>query len=427
MRGLHNSMETVNAAAAAIVSAESRVQQVTSPRRRWGGCFSMYWCFGSQRHDKRISHAAFVPEPTLPGSAPVSSEGQTSSPVPVLPFVAPPSSPASSFLQSEPPSAIPSPAGPLSLTALSANVYSPGGPASIFAIGPYANETQLVSPPVFSTFTTEPSTAPLTPPPESVQLTTPSSPEVPFARLLTSSLDPNNKKCEVYEFQSYLLYPGSPIGHLISPSSVCSGTTSPFPEHEINTSGDNSFTAFPTCDPPKILSAEGLAIRKLAPRHTSGHGGSLLDGQISAAKSVGDSDSRCPNSETVIEHRLSFELTVEEVARCLAKEPTIYPGRVASEPLLEAASPISGTDQLPDKVPSPDGYRVDETYHDLPEKLPHSASRGTSREFKFDNTDGTYGQPTVGSDWWANEKVVSTESGHRENWTFFPIVQSGAS
>ncbi|KAF9609670.1 hypothetical protein IFM89_017849, partial [Coptis chinensis] len=55
--------------------------------------------------------------------------------------------------------------GFLSFTSLSANVYSPV-PNSIFAIGPYRDETRLVSPPVFSTFTTEPSTAPFTPPSE---------------------------------------------------------------------------------------------------------------------------------------------------------------------------------------------------------------------------------------------------------------------
>ncbi|CAE5959447.1 unnamed protein product [Arabidopsis arenosa] len=71
---------------------------------------------------------------------------------------------------------------------LSAN--SPGGPSpSMFATGPYAHETQLVSPPVFSTYTTEPSTAPLTPPPELAHLTTPSSPDVPYARFLTSADD----------------------------------------------------------------------------------------------------------------------------------------------------------------------------------------------------------------------------------------------
>ncbi|KAB1204854.1 hypothetical protein CJ030_MR7G015313 [Morella rubra] len=135
----------------------------------------------------------------------------------VLPFIAPPSSPAS-FLQSDPPSATQSPAGLLSLTSLSVNAYSLGGTAAIFSIGPYAYETQLVSPPVFSTFTTEPSTAPFTPPPESVQLTTPSSPEVPFAQLLTSSLERTRRNSGTnlkfalshHELQPYQQYPGSP-------------------------------------------------------------------------------------------------------------------------------------------------------------------------------------------------------------------------
>ncbi|CAN0927315.1 Uncharacterized protein At1g76660 [Linum grandiflorum] len=97
-------------------------------------------------------------------------------------LLAPPSSPAS-FSNSALPSTAQSPSCFLSLSA-----NSPGGPSSaMYATGPYAHETQLVSPPVFSTFTTEPSTAPLTPPPELAHLTTPSSPDVPFAQFLTSS------------------------------------------------------------------------------------------------------------------------------------------------------------------------------------------------------------------------------------------------
>lgn len=95
----------------------------------------------------------------------------------------------------------------------------------MFATGPYAHETQLVSPPVFSTFTTEPSTAPLTPPPELAQLTTPSSPDVPFARFLSSSMD--LRTAAVY-------IPGSPSSSLISPASVTprTGLSSPLPEQE---------------------------------------------------------------------------------------------------------------------------------------------------------------------------------------------------
>ncbi|KAJ0229589.1 hypothetical protein HA466_0315060 [Hirschfeldia incana] len=98
-------------------------------------------------------------------------------------MLVPPSSPAS-FSHSPAPSIAQS---PNCLLSLSAN-NSLGGPSSnaMFATGPYAHETQLVSPLVFSAFTTEPSTAPLTPPPESAHLTTPSSPDVPYARFLTT-------------------------------------------------------------------------------------------------------------------------------------------------------------------------------------------------------------------------------------------------
>ncbi|KAK4795270.1 hypothetical protein SAY86_013264 [Trapa natans] len=87
----------------------------------------------------------------------------------------------------------------------------------MFATGPYAHETQLVSPLVFSTFTTKPSTAPLTPPPELAHLsTTPSSPKVPYAQYLLSSRD--------VKVAQYPLYPESPASSLRSPiSRVSSG------------------------------------------------------------------------------------------------------------------------------------------------------------------------------------------------------------
>ena len=73
------------------------------------------------------------------------AENQSHSTAIAVPFIAPPSSPAS-FLQSDPPSATQSPAGLLSLTSLSVNAYFPSGSLSIFSIGPYAHETQLVTP-----------------------------------------------------------------------------------------------------------------------------------------------------------------------------------------------------------------------------------------------------------------------------------------
>lgn len=338
--------------------------------------------------------------------APV-SENSNHPPALTLPFIAPPSSPAS-FLNSEPPSSAQSPGGFLSLSTLAANAYSPTGPSSIFAIGPYANETQLVSPPVFSNFTTEPNTAPFTPPPESVQLTTPSSPEVPFAQLLSSSFDSNCKKGEAYEFQSYQLYPGSPIGHLISPSSVCSGTSSPFPDLEFHSSGG----------PPKILTAECLAERKLIPRCSSQKHGSILDGQIPAILPA--------NDESAVNHRVSFELTAEEVARCMEKKPAM-PGEAALESSFRQMEFNAKRDQLMDEARNSEATYVGETSHDVPERIESSGELVASKEFKFSNSDGAAVEPSVGSEWWVNEKVTSAEAVPPKDWAFFPMVQPGVS
>jgi hypothetical protein len=301
----------------------------------------------------------------VPGAAAPANENSNPSTAILLPFIAPPSSPAS-FLQSDPPSATQSPAGLLSLTSLSVNAYSPGGTAAIFTVGPYAYETQLVSPPVFSTFTTEPSTAPFTPPPESVQLTTPSSPEVPFAQLLTSSLDRARRNngtslkfaLSHYEFQPYQQYPGSPGGHLISPGSAISnsGTSTPFPDRR-------PILEFRMGEAPKLLGFEHFSTRKWGSRLGSGSltpdgvgvgsrlgsgsltpdgvglgsrldSGSLtpdamgpasrdsflLENQICEMASLVNSGNGCQNNGTIVNHRVSFELTGEDVARCLANK-----------------------------------------------------------------------------------------------------------
>ncbi|KAK9147467.1 hypothetical protein Scep_006224 [Stephania cephalantha] len=351
MRRMNNSVETVNAAATAIITAETRVQPTSVQKRRWGSCWGGYWCFGSHRNGKRIGHAVLVPEPMASITSVQDTNNVIHPPPIVLPFIAPPSSPAS-FLPSEPSSVSQSPVGLLSFTSLSANAYSPG-PNSIFAIGPYAHETQLVSPPVFSTFTTEPSTAPFTPPPELVHMTTPSSPEVPFAKLLTS-LDPNRRGSETgekfplsaYEFQSYQLYPGSPVGHLISPSSVISGsgTSSPFPDREFS-SGAFPLLEFRTGEPPKLWKIDVLASRKwglqrLGSGSLTPDGAGLTsrdsflpDNQISEVASLANSDIGSLNDETVIDHRVSFELTSEEAKNLVDKEPmTIVEAVFESQP-----------------------------------------------------------------------------------------------
>lgn len=217
-------------------------------RKRWGGCLGALSCFGTQKGGKRIVPASRIPEGNVGavqtnGPQAVGLSNQATGIAPSL--LAPPSSPAS-FTNSALPSTAQSPSCFLSLSA-----NSPGGPSStMFATGPYANELQqLVSPPVFSTFTTEPSTAPLTPPPELAHLTTPSSPDVPFAQFLSSSVDLKSTDKTNYiaanDLQAtYSLYPGSPASSLRSPISRTSADclSSSFPEREFTSQWDPSIS-----------------------------------------------------------------------------------------------------------------------------------------------------------------------------------------
>ncbi|KAG6496828.1 uncharacterized protein At1g76660-like [Zingiber officinale] len=231
--------------ATAIRSLEPRMDW--RERSRWVACFCglSCFCFGSRKRVKQIVPASRTPD----GSTSTSHlNGSTSSGISTqnnalnLSILAPPSSPAS-FSNSALPSTAQSPNCFLSVSA-----NSPGGISStMFAIGPYAHETQLVSPPVFSTVTTEPSTAPLTPPPELAYFTTPSSPDVPYARFLSSAMDiigsgkangvsylPSTYSVATDLRVNCPLYPASPSSSQISPASGTPRTRlySPFWERD---------------------------------------------------------------------------------------------------------------------------------------------------------------------------------------------------
>ncbi|KAL4273930.1 hypothetical protein GQ457_13G000480 [Hibiscus cannabinus] len=253
-------------------------------RKRWGGCWGAFSCFGTQKGGKRIVPASRMPEGNAAAAQPNGSQavvGLTNQATTLAPsLLAPPSSPAS-FSNSAIPSTAQSPSCFLSLSA-----NSPGGPSStMYATGPYAHETQPVSPPVFSTFTTEPSTAPLTPPPELAHLTTPSSPDVPFARFLTSSADLESANKNNYivanDLQStYSLYPGSPASSLRSPISRASADclSSSFPERE-----------FPPQWDPSISPQNG--------KHSRSGSGRLF-GHDATGSSIGSQDTNffCPDT-----------------------------------------------------------------------------------------------------------------------------------
>lgn len=211
-------------------------QPASAPRlKRWGGCLGSLSCFRKQKGGKRIVPSR-VPEGNAGLNQPngLQAGGLPNQTIGIVPSLyAPPSSPAS-FSNSALPSTAQSPN-----CFLSGN--SPGGPSStMYVTGPYAHETQLVSPPVFSTYTTEPSTAPLTPPPELAHLTTPSSPDVPYAHFLSSSANIKGTDRASYiaanDLQAtYSLYPGSPASTLRSPISRTPGDrlSSSFNEKEL--------------------------------------------------------------------------------------------------------------------------------------------------------------------------------------------------
>ncbi|KAE8662141.1 hypothetical protein F3Y22_tig00113719pilonHSYRG00094 [Hibiscus syriacus] len=483
MRSVNDSVVTVNAAASAIVSAESRVQPTTVQKKRWGSCWSFYWCFGSHKNSKRIGHAVLITEPVAPGAAVSTAENVSNPTGIVMPFIAPPSSPVS-FLQSDPPSATQSPAGLQSLISLSVNAYSPRGPASIFATGPYAHETQLVTPPVFSTLTTEPSTAPFTPPPEPVQLTTPSSPEVPFAQLLTSSLERARRNSGInqkfglshYEFQACQIYPGSPGGNLISPGSVISnsGTSSPFPDRR-------PIIEFRMGEAPKILGFEHFTTRKWGSRLGSGsltpdglgqgsrlasgcvaldglglgsrlgsgtlapdglgpasRDGLLVESQISKVALLSNPANGPKNDEIIVDHRVSFELNGEDVARCLKNKSLVssrilpdyeYPKDLAEQGRVEKDGLTNDQESsfelfIGDTSKETDEKVSGEAEEDHCYQKHRSVTLGSIKEFDFDNRKGEASdKPTVRSKWWANEKVAGKEARPGNNWSFFPMLQ----
>ncbi|XP_075513276.1 uncharacterized protein LOC142548681 [Primulina tabacum] len=452
MSSVQNTVETVNAAATAIVTAESRVQPYTVQKKRWGSLWSLYCCFGSHKNSKRIGHAVILSEPTSQRIiAPVSENSNRPATI-MLPFIAPPSSPAY-FLQSDPSSATQSPVGVLSV-----HTYSPGGTAPIFTIGPYAHETGLVSPPVFSTFTTEPSTASFTPPPESVQMTTPSSPEVPFAQLLSSSLARNKRfsgmnlkyPLSQYEYIPYP-YPGSPGGHVKSPGSAISnsGTSSPLP-------GKRATLEFRMGEAPKFIGYDHFSNRKWGSRFGSGsvtpngwgsrlgsgtltpnsgvsrlgsgtltpNGGeppsrdsNLLQIQISEVVSLSNSERGSQNDGT-IDHRVSFELNGEDIPTCIVKEPVPNSGIITSRIPPEA---ISST-----KIES-SSMAIDMEGDGCHQKN-RTISLGSSKDFNFNNAKEQVSEKSIiDCEWWTNDKAVKKESSPQNNWTFLPMMQSRAS
>lgn len=221
----------------------------TGVQKGWRACLGRLQCFASRKRERPATQLTPGPAPSDVDNGSALSDGAAS----LSPLIhAPPSSPAS-FPYSD---NLPSPAALLTLFPLKSAGHLCGGSGpqtdsvltNAAARQPFSLDCVLVTPPVYSTLTTEPttplSTAPFTPPPELAHLTQPPSPEVPFAELVASSL---SLKCTEHNFEqknkvsgpsnlklAYQLYSGSPIaaGELVSPESRASSSenASPLPE-----------------------------------------------------------------------------------------------------------------------------------------------------------------------------------------------------
>lgn len=421
MASVNSSVETVNAAAAAIVTAEGRVQPVSAQKRRWGSCLSLYWCFGSLKASKRISHAALVPESTVAESTTTVADNPNPSTSIVVPFIAPPSSP----LQSDPPTAIHSPGG---LLALTVNGYSSAGQTHIFTIGPYAHETQLVTPPVFSAFTTEPSTAAVTPPAEPVQLTTPSSPEVPFAQLLTSSLNRVRRNSGTSQKLAMSCYE---LHHLMSPGSAnsASGMSSPYADRR-------QVLEFRMVDASKIFESKKFHSWKWDSRRGSGSltpdrvGLASYDNlpqeiHISEVASLANSETRSVIEEVLVNHRLSFEVNCEGSHTSVEKTAVVAadPQQEIVERKHDAIShEVENCNLCAKDASTKTPEEISGELKDCQRKW-SSFSLGSVKEFNFDNREREIPtNSTLGSEWWTDEKV-GKELGPENKWTFFPLLQ----
>ncbi|KAI4364909.1 hypothetical protein MLD38_020940 [Melastoma candidum] len=409
-----------------------------SQKWRWSGFWRLYGCFGFQKHQKQIGHAVLFPETAEPVSDAPATINFVQPTAISVPFVAPPPSPAS-FVPSEPPSAPQSPVGLLSLTSIAGSMYSPPGPHSMFEIGPYAHETQLVSPPVFSTFTTEPSTAPVTPPSESINMTTPASPEVPFAHFLS----PNFQNTEgghgfpfyQNEFLPYQLSPGSPIGHLISPSSGISGsgTSSPFPGREFAAS--LSLLQFQVDQTSNVFNADTLRSGDWGSRNNSG---SVTPDSMTLrpapCSGIFHLLSECENKASGTNAAVTlFELPLGEVRGGESNPPApAEPGTTVSRNSVEVergsqhinTREAAGNVGLDASTSCPE---MEKNPNDLEEMTRwqrcRSITLGSSRDFTFDERDKKDGQRTGDiASGWSSETVIEEEQLSMKDWSF-PVIQ----
>ncbi|KAG6577192.1 hypothetical protein SDJN03_24766, partial [Cucurbita argyrosperma subsp. sororia] len=310
------------------------------------------------------------------------------------------------------------------------NMCSPDGPSSIFAIGPFAHETQLVS--------TFESTAPFTP--ESTHLIRPSSPEVPFAQVLLPSLQKaeSDNQCSFPNdyFQSYQFYPCSPISHLISPRPVISrsGSSSRLPDCDFASSG-SQFSNFPLEVPPTLLDLDKCSIYSWQQRRSTdsysqdsiGFKSSndfVLNPQISESMSDHHATNESQNTRILIDgslmeaerrkpvaanHRFSFELSDADALLRSVGSKTLESNELASC-IISLHEPFETAKENSPAVChtsiGTEEYAKTNGEHAHQHQEHHSLTLGFVKEFNFDHGNGCDTlKPYVNSDWWTMQRI----------------------
>ncbi|MBA0689718.1 hypothetical protein Goari_007435 [Gossypium aridum] len=201
-------------------------------------------------------------------------------------------------------------------------------------------------------------------------------------------------------------------------------------------------------DPPKLLNLDKLSNREWGSSHGSGtltpdattctpRNGLRLDHPLSEIVSHPSLIKQNPIDQVAVNHRVSFELTTEEVIRC-AETGAATSSEAVPESLHNEAT--REREENTTKVADDYEYRVGETSNERPEKAPadregtpqhhenQSLTLGSAKEFNFENVDGVdTHKPILSSDWWANKKVAGKDDNVASNWSFFPMMQPGVS
>ncbi|XP_050155170.1 uncharacterized protein LOC126629243 [Malus sylvestris] len=160
-----------------------------------------------------------------------------------------------------------------------------------------------------------------------------------------------------------------------------------------------------------------------------------MENQISEVASLANTESGCHSGGTIIfDHRVSFELTGEDVGCCLANKAL----RTATESSNDIAAENSiETDALLTDSNNHRVFNVEESLSRIPAnasgegedqgyRKQRSITLGSTKEFNFDYTKAEVpSKSNIGSEWWTNKNVAAKESKPCNDWTFFPILQPG--